>query len=415
MNCNTPIVFCHGLLGWGEGELFGYPYFVSATELKKQLQDKVPPFIFTSTGPVSSLHDQACELFFQLKGGLTDYGEEHSKKFNHKRYSRFYGDEGDYCLPEIKEKSTKYGGKALYPEWNKENPLDFVGHSMGAPLLTTLQQMLADDYFNKCCGFNEHTDSSWIHSISTVSGAHNGSQLTWFLGADEETGALSSNSKVILFLCTIIKVYGMFQDRSHRKNYIYDLHLDQWDLENTKDYSKIFKKLADKNKNFYDGEDWAMYDLTPNSMEKHNTNIKEYKDTWYFSYLSKSTFSLLGFLELFIPFVCHIFLGPSALVIGNYKVKNERWKSVVKKWHKNDGMCPTEGQKYPYIGRSESPKFVNVFKSRNKDNMQKGVWNIVNSSFIDHAEPAMCPHKCMKKKDIKFYNNLIKIILDTRA
>jgi len=413
MNYKTPIVFCHGLLGWGEGELFGYPYFVSATELKKQLQDKVPPFIFTSTGPVSSLHDQACELFFQLKGGLTDYGEEHSKKFNHKRYSRFYGEVGDYCLPEIKEKSTKYGGKALYPEWNKENPLDFVGHSMGAPLLTTLQQMLADDYFNKCCGFKEHTDSSWIHSISTVSGVHNGSQLTWFLGASEETGVLKDNAKVVNFLCKLIEKIGKYQNKCRRENYIYDLHLDQWDLGDEKNYSALIKKIAETNAQFYDEEDWAMYDLTPNSMENHNKGIKEYKDTWYFSYLSKSTFSFFRIVELCIPIICHWFLWLTAFAVGNYKVKNQKWKKITKRWHKNDGMCPTEGQRFPYIGRDKESIQQQYYKS---GCLQKGVWNVMKTNrFMDHAEPAMLPHFCMKKKDIKFYNNIIKIILDTRV
>lgn len=43
----------------------------------------------TSNNPVlcvwpsgfSSLHDRACEIFYQIKGGTVDYGEEHSKLY----------------------------------------------------------------------------------------------------------------------------------------------------------------------------------------------------------------------------------------------------------------------------------------------------------------------------------------------
>jgi len=50
MSTSLPIVFCHGLLGWGDNELPDHPYFVWAHELKKTAGDSLPEFIFPSTG-----------------------------------------------------------------------------------------------------------------------------------------------------------------------------------------------------------------------------------------------------------------------------------------------------------------------------------------------------------------------------
>lgn len=71
INNVLPIVFCHGLPGLRNDELCGCPYFVCAHDLKEIQVDEFPPFLFSLTESVSSLHNQVCELFFQLKKGLT--------------------------------------------------------------------------------------------------------------------------------------------------------------------------------------------------------------------------------------------------------------------------------------------------------------------------------------------------------
>jgi triacylglycerol lipase len=405
MNETLPIVFCHGLLGWGDDELERFPYFVCAHELKEDSGDTLPPFIFPSTGPVSSLHDQACELFFQLKGGLTDYGAEHSAVYGHKRYTRFYGDEKDFDP----SKATRYGGCARYPQWDKVHPLDFVGHSMGAPVVRMLQYLLAADFFHENCGFSEHTDESWVHSLTAVAGALNGSSLTWILGADPETGILEKDARTVQFLCSLIKIVGAYQNRSGRDHFIFDLHLDQWDLSEDLSFSDRLSALAVLNKSFSDGADWAMYDLTPNAMEKSNVYMIEYPGTWYFSYTTKATWSLLGVIEWVMIGICHIVLWPSALLIGNYRTKNSRWKSLVKTWRHNDGMIPTEAQRLPYVGRSGAPS-----KKRNTQ-ILPGVWVEQKRSLVmDHAEPAMMPHWCRKKAERALYQKMVEQIIQTR-
>eukprot|EP00961_Rhodomonas_salina_P257943 3486195-Rhodomonas_salina.1 len=77
-----------------------------------------------STNPVSfsranrTVWDRAIELFYQLKGGTVDYGAKHSKHFGHDRWGRSILQTA--CPPEI-----TFPG--LYPEWDADHPVDFVG------------------------------------------------------------------------------------------------------------------------------------------------------------------------------------------------------------------------------------------------------------------------------------------------
>ncbi|KAL2543267.1 alpha/beta-Hydrolases superfamily protein [Abeliophyllum distichum] len=67
-----PIVLVHGIFGFGKGRLGGLSYFAGA-ETK---DDRV---LVPDLGSLTSIYDRARELFYYLKGGQVDYGEEHSK------------------------------------------------------------------------------------------------------------------------------------------------------------------------------------------------------------------------------------------------------------------------------------------------------------------------------------------------
>ena len=66
-----------------------------------------------SLGPVSSLHDRACELYYSLAGGRVDYGAQHSSRHRHDRYGRTFP-------------------VGLYPQWSVKHPLHFLGHSVAS-------------------------------------------------------------------------------------------------------------------------------------------------------------------------------------------------------------------------------------------------------------------------------------------
>ncbi|KAF9076043.1 alpha beta-hydrolase [Rhodocollybia butyracea] len=147
-----PLVIVEGFLGhtgpviWGGFERY----------LNKECYGCKRDVIFTSVGPVSSLHDRACDLYYALVGGTVDYGEEHSAIHNHSRHGR-----------------TNTG---LYPQWSSRNPLHFLGHSIGGPTIIKLQHLLNQGHF----GSHAHPD--WIRSVNTISSPFRGTQAVYTLG-----------------------------------------------------------------------------------------------------------------------------------------------------------------------------------------------------------------------------------------
>ncbi|EPT01550.1 hypothetical protein FOMPIDRAFT_24917, partial [Fomitopsis schrenkii] len=115
--------------------------------------------IFSRVGPVSSLHDRACELFYSLVGGVVDYGEEHARSHEHRRFGRTHG-------------------TGLYPQWSKDNPLHFLGHSLGGPTILKLQWLLENGFF----GVRYHPEM--ILSANTISSPFRGTQLVYHAGED---------------------------------------------------------------------------------------------------------------------------------------------------------------------------------------------------------------------------------------
>ncbi|KAJ6575339.1 alpha/beta-hydrolase [Mycena capillaripes] len=149
---SIPLVIVQGFLGSGGAWLWG------SFEHYLNLGSKSPRrTIFVSVGPVSSLHDRACELYYALVGGTVDYGLEHSKIHKHARYGRKIV-------------------KGQYPEWSPTRPLHFLGHSIGAPTIIKLQSLLRQKHFGPCA------DTRMIFSINAISAPFRGTQMVYLLG-----------------------------------------------------------------------------------------------------------------------------------------------------------------------------------------------------------------------------------------
>jgi len=391
-----PVVFCHGLFGWGDTELGGYPYFFCAQKLKEEQRDSLPPFLFPATGPISSLHDQACELFYQLKGGRVNFGGAHSEKFGHARYAR------------------DYTGKALYPEWDENHPLDFVSHSMGAPVVRMLQYLLETGFFAAEDEVAYGTSSRWVRSLTTLSGVHNGSTLTWILGASEETGLIQKDAYLVRIVADLLERYAQLQSKYTKLGEWYDLQLDQWGLASggtsRLDLQKLFSEPV-----FIESEDWALYDLSLNAMENWNRVLVEYPGTWYFSYVTRSTLPFLG-IDLPLPVFTHWFLSLFAFRIGTFKFRTAKWKDQHSRlWHANDGMCPAHSQDYPHLGRTAEALKVRYGKTPADLPYRTGIWHIKEKfGNVDHAEIAMLPHFWRRKSGKKMYRSIIDTILEIR-
>ena len=64
MSNNYPVIFVHGIMGFGPEELGPLRYWGTAFQVPSPL-----PRYEASLGPISSAHDRACELAAQIKGG----------------------------------------------------------------------------------------------------------------------------------------------------------------------------------------------------------------------------------------------------------------------------------------------------------------------------------------------------------
>ena len=80
----NPIVLVPGFLGPAkDDESFDptyscFSYWGEANALGNHRN----PILCVWPSGISSLHDRACEVFYQIKGGTVDYGQEHSERCN---------------------------------------------------------------------------------------------------------------------------------------------------------------------------------------------------------------------------------------------------------------------------------------------------------------------------------------------
>jgi len=124
---NYPIVLIHGFMGWGPDEMGNYNYWGGKNNYIKDLAEEGHQIFAVSIGPISSNWDRAIEVFYQIKGGQVDYGSSHSEKNKIIR------------MP----KGKSYVG--LYPQWNNENPIHLIGHSMGGQTARMLHYLLTQE------------------------------------------------------------------------------------------------------------------------------------------------------------------------------------------------------------------------------------------------------------------------------
>eukprot|EP01036_Dinobryon_divergens_P022297 gene22297-30540_t len=103
--------------------------------------------------PVASIHDRACQVFYELVGGVVDYGEEHAAYHKHNRYG------------------MKFEGKLQ--SWSENCPIIIVGHSLGGNTALALQYYLEAKRFANF----PNTSAKWIAGIVTVNSPLNGSLL----------------------------------------------------------------------------------------------------------------------------------------------------------------------------------------------------------------------------------------------
>ena len=374
---NHPVIFVHGLLGWGPKELGPLRYWGSAFWVPSPLTRYE-----ASVGPLGSAHDRACELAAQIKGTCVDYGQQHAKKEGHARYG------------------VDYTGAGFVPDWSEQRPVHLVGHSLGSPTVRCLQHLLATDYWG--WGSSEH----WVASITTLSGVSNGSTLTYYFGANERTGLIRKECLAIAIL-RIVEFYtaatGGILDA------IYNFDLDYWGF--VREPGELLLSYLERvgRSRFFQGKDNAVYSLTLQGAYADDQVWKTYPDTYYFSYITEQT-TEGWFSKRHYP---DPKMNPAMLPLSAYIGQKEFDRSPIPvenfnsaDWWENDGAVPSYSQRYPHISGNH-PVGDEFNPDTPNGTFQKGKWYYQWERGIDHLDICVSPQLDQIGWQRRFYTTLL--------
>lgn len=257
--------------------------------------------IVAHVGPVSSMHDRVCELFYMLKGGVVDYGAAHTSIHAHDRYGR-----------------TEPG---LYAAWSEEYPLHFIGHSYGCNTILYLQGMLAKQMF---AGYN--TNANWIRSVSSIQAPMRGTTGVYTLGSLEHDASQVHWCSYTAMLSKFLHIYEYF-DIAWLKQYC-DTRLEMWRLSYKYGVASRFYRLCKSIlgiETLVHGIDNCNYDLSIEGTYKaiQNGMFITNPNTHYTSYVASCT-RRVPVLGWHVPPLHLSSLGYAVFSIftGSYKMLN---------------------------------------------------------------------------------------------
>jgi triacylglycerol lipase len=346
---SSNVVFVHGLMGWGPNDLGGLPYWGDAPA------QFTPRFLthLAKCGPLSSVHDCACELFAQIVGARIDYGESHSAGAGHARFSR------------------DYTGRGFVASWSAENPVILIGHSAGAQTCRMLQNLLAQDFW----GLGSNAD--WVEAIVSIAGPLNGSTLAYRY-CDEEQGKpkMLPSALVASALSVVSALSRVGASR------LYDLHLDHWARE--EESGEFFSQRLDASR-FIESGDNLGFDVTLHGAARLNQSMETFEACLYLSLVSSATREG-SFMSL--PFLrkrhrpdrsMDLTMRDSASYIATRPefsvAPTPDWGRddlTMELWRENDGVVNTISQRYPFIGRVQPVGGEGIFGF--EERLETGKW-----------------------------------------
>ncbi|XP_024380414.1 uncharacterized protein [Physcomitrium patens] len=345
----APIVLVHGIFGFGSQKMGHLSYWGGA---EKQ-DDRI---LAPDLGALSSIHDRACELFYYLKGGTVDYGAERSQKYGHSRFGHTYH-------------------QGHYPEWDSKHPVHLVGHSTGAQVIRLLQNMLAD----KCFPGHDSTSADWVLSVTSLSGALNGTTRVYYDGIRAEDGKSMKSFSLLQVLRVGVLLYEWL-DIPFLKRY-YDFGFDHYNLQWHKaGITGLLDTLFNRSGPFVH-DNWVLPDLSIQSSVELNKKLRTFDKTFYFSYATKGTkrwfslwtlpgsiFSTHPLLFIRSLQIC-LWRHPEDLPLPYEGYRDEDWQD-------NDGALNTISQLYPCLPCVHSNCELGADLNDLKDGrvLQPGIW-----------------------------------------
>ena len=347
---NYPIVFIHGFMGWGPEEMGDYSYWGGKSNYIKDLTNDGNKIIAVSVGPISSNWDRAVEVFYQLKGGQVDYGSYHSERNKIIR------------MPD--EKS--YAG--LYPEWNSQNPVHIIGHSMGGQTARMLNYLLTHEV-SQGNGKKEksvllgQSQSGWIKSITTISTPHDGTTLTHII---------TSTIPYVQYFAGIAGLFG---------NNYFNFDLEQFGIKKQKNETWLSFITGLKNNSIMKTKNFSAYDLSLVGAKYFNGFSQASPDIYYFSFVTSTT-KMDEKTRLQVPFEDTPLLNKArAKLIGSRSGYWDDGTQTDSSWFENDGVVNSISMYGPTTGvNGRDP----IIEYEPKDLLITGQWYWTKINQMDH-------------------------------
>ena len=367
---NYPFVLVHGLGGWGQYDAIteSYPYWGAGAGMSegegdfvKFLSENGYEAYAVSVGPVNSAWDRACEIYALLTGTVVDYGKAHSEAHNHARYGRSF--EGKPLMGRV---------------WSPDEPINLVGHSFGGPASRLFASLMAFGDEAEIAATGSDTSplftgghSKTVHSVITLSGCHNGSQIA---------NLIVDPIVPLFFIAVIVNLMSVFNNKSAGMNS--DLGLSHFGLSPDEKSETVDFDLR-KVINYVRSGDNAGVDLTVGGSQELNQKIKMSPDTYYYSVSGTVTEVNKWGRQEKTHETAPIFNSTAQLITLSQGLVIDGIK-MDKEWANNDGMVPLKSALYPLDEKDNAFSYVEALS---RDSVKPGSWYYMNPIYgMDHGD-----------------------------